>query len=958
MRVLFSQWIEKPVRVTLTLAVITIIMVFYASGIAPGYLPEEGEKSILIRIEYKGAFETDIERLISEPLERELSKITGIKELFSVSEQSKARIHLSFYPESDFAACYMKVREVVDYVHASFPPGVQRPVIIKSDIKDRPVFIAAFDKEEAPDEDHVRRIFENIDGAGEIEIGGGFKKEVQLHLSLEKLSARQLAIIDVVGSLRQNNLTGSFGKETSIPAIIDGRLKTLEQIRELPITPYIRCGDCATVTLQDAEQESIGRVNGKEKMIVYVNRAGDAQTVLLCRRLEALVKQLPGGDIIYNYGKKIEQSLLEIAILTFTGAVLVSILIITFLKKIYAAFLVSMNIPFSIVFTLCILRLTGNELTVMTLCGIAIGVGLVIDAGVVFVEEFFSMQGNMEKTLGSITAPVLFASATTIAVFAPLLFAERKLMDQFGSLSIAVTASIAGSLLFVFLFLPAYLMLAYKKSINSNTGHVKKREEKKKKVFVNLFFYFAHKKPVTLLIIIVALFSSLCIMMQMQHESFEAGTEDTLSLTLEFKSGTTIHHIIEKASLLETFITSQNEVTTTSAKFEKERATFTMTLCKGTKKESIINKIKTRQPDIPDAFFYFPEKTARTDSFEIILTGSNQAVLKECSVMIASRIQSITPVENIIFHYKDVLPAKLINIEPVSAARLRCNPYNIYTTIYWALSTPVASKWNPERQETDIRIVTDISSNATEKVIMGLPVKDNSGNTIELKNCVTIKEKPEHGRIYHYNRQRSVSFSIEMEKRYKQEVFRTVQEILRSFPFPRGYRGEVGLKEREQNQIYLSGIISLMLSLVLIFLILVFQFESPVIPLLIIIQIPLSFIFPVYLLALLGFSLTLPVMIGLILTAGISVNNSILVFEKVRYKTLTTFALFTGLKKKMRAALIASLTTIIGVLPLLFSGRGERGILSPLSLTVAAGLAGSLFFLVLSLAFFGKRMKR
>ena len=119
-----------------------------------------------------------IERTITNPIEREISKLEGIKEIFSVSEQGKSRINIVFFPDTDLNKAYLKIREAVDYVHSSLPQGVQRPIIIKSDINSKHVFIAAFDKTENIKEDDLKRIFENIEGTGEIEIGGGFKNEI------------------------------------------------------------------------------------------------------------------------------------------------------------------------------------------------------------------------------------------------------------------------------------------------------------------------------------------------------------------------------------------------------------------------------------------------------------------------------------------------------------------------------------------------------------------------------------------------------------------------------------------------------------------------------------------------------------------------------------------------------------------------------------------------------------
>jgi HAE1 family hydrophobic/amphiphilic exporter-1 len=237
--------------------------------------------------------------------------------------------------------------------------------------------------------------------------------------------------------------------------------------------------------------------------------------------------------------------------------------------------------------------------------------------------------------------------------------------------------------------------------------------------------------------------------------------------------------------------------------------------------------------------------------------------------------------------------------------------------------------------------------------IMHLGIINNNNKSLELNTLSELTELEETGRIYHQNRQRSVSFSVITDPDNKQEVLNNVRNLLSNHIFPEGYRAEAGLEEKEEQRIKVSAVISLILSIIFILIILIFQFEKIKIPFIIMMQIPLSFILPVFLLFIFNQPLSLPAMIGLILTAGISVNNSILVFDKIKNKKINLFSVYLGLKSKIKAILIASLTTILGVFPLLFSA--ESSILSQLSLTMAAGITGSVFFLVISLPLFYRK---
>ncbi len=962
----YSAWISKPIRVFLILICILILIIIYASTVKLGYMPASESKSIMVHIEYQGAFENEIERTITNPIEREISKIQGIKEIFSVSEQGKARINIIFFPDTDLNKAYLRVREAVDYVHSSLPQGVGRAIIIKSDINSKPIFIAAFDKSDDLKEDDLKRIFENVEGAGEIEIGGGFKKEIIIEYDPEQAISRNLSVSAIIQGIRSNNIIGGFGKETETPSVLDGRLFSLEDFEQLHLNRNIVISDIAKVSLADAERMSIGTVNGEEKVIVYINKAGDSNTVLLCQELTSLVTDTLNGKIIYNYGEKIESALGEIFNLVLAGILLVIVLTLIFLRKFYPAMLVSLNIPFSILFTVACLNMFGFELNLMTLSGIAIGVGLVIDTGIVFIEVFLEQYSKglnnknlftvIKESINFTRTPIIFSSLTTIAVFLPLIFAEQELINQFSALAVSVVCSIIASIFFVFLFIPTFLTSFYRKykikqkkkeksNVNSNV--------KSYKILKKIFFFISKLKYLFTCLILILLISAFISFTSLSQESFRTDPGNSVSLTLEYKSGSNLSYVFETASRLETLILSKDDVITCGSKYEKERASFDITLNDGSDRELFIKTIRQEEAKYNDIFFYFPVSSQNEADFSVILTGKGNNELRELASRLSNEIKELQYVTNIIFHFKEILPSKLITVNLENTKRLGVDPYNIYSNLYWALSKPVASKWNPPGEEADIKVFADNSFISTIEDIMHLKIMNNENTPLELSVISNVTDMEETGRIYHHNRQRSVSFSVITSYENKTETLNTVREILSNFIFPEGYRGEAGLEEKEENRIQNSAAVSLIISILLILIILIFQFESIKIPLLILLQIPLSFILPVLFLFIFNKPVSLPVMIGLILTAGISVNNSILVFDKIKNKLINAFSVFIGLKAKIKAMTIASLTTVLGVFPLIFSG--ESSILSELSITMAAGITGSIIFLILSLPAFTAR---
>ena len=924
------------------LAALGILLLLSAAAIRLGYLPEAEDKSIQVRFEFQGAFEEEVEGLITDPLESELSRIRGVQEILSLSEQGSSRVSLAFSPETDLDRAYLRVREAVDRVRSSLPAAVQRPSIIRSGFGSRPVFIAAFPRDGAFGAEALRSRFESVPGSGEIEIGGGGEQEIRILFDPQKLAARRLSVLDLVRCLRSANGSGGFGREGEPSALIEGRWESLAQLREAAVAPGVRLSDLSEIELTTIGRESIARVDGEEKIIVYVHKAGDANTIGLCKVLDKLVKQDLAGTVLFNYGRAITSALREILVSILMGVLLVVILTLAFWGRLTSGLLIVSAIPFSVLSAVALLSSFTLELNLVTLAGIATGTGLVIDAGVILVEEVEACGGNVPLALGATRASILFSAATTLAVFLPLLFAERQLLSRFGALALTVSAALCSSLLYVFLFLPAPLS-----ALKAGAGREKRASAPR--AFRRAYFFICRHPKAFLAGISLILLGSLLSLPGLRWEELGQEQRSQLTLRLEYPSGVSLETVSGSASKLEGQLLARDWLERLVSRYEKERAFFLLTLKSKADRSAVLAELRDRQRDFPQAFFYFEEAEGKENGLEVLLSGSDIPTLREETVGLAGKIQALAQVREVIFHFKEVLPVRRITVDLQAARRLDADPYQIYTAIFWALNRPVADKWNRLGQEIDIRLQAALPAPGSLDSLLEMTVPNRQSQPITLKTLVRVTETPTAGRIYHYNRQRSLSFTVLASRRDRGTTLEAVRKLIASASLPSGYRVELGSREKQESILRRSSILSLALSLALVLIILVFQFESLKSALIILLQIPLSFVLPLLALRLLDLPVTIPYMMGLMLTAGISVNNGILVLEPLPRGRLEAGAVYTVLESKLKAILISSLTTILGVLPLLADPSGRTGLLASLSITIALGLSGSLVFLFVSL---------
>jgi HAE1 family hydrophobic/amphiphilic exporter-1 len=949
---------ERPKRVFFVFLGTLLAAVIYGSGIPMGYLPRGGVNFISVLVEYRGAFETEIERTITIPLENILAEIPGVAEMFSLSDRERCRVHLRFTDEVSLDDAYLDVREAVHGLYPELPEAVQRPVITKSDPRDRPIFAAAFGPSRDVSAGELKRLFESVPGAGEVETGGEIKREILIRLDQEKAAAGGIPFFDVLETLRDANIVGGFGPEGGPAGVVDRRLSTPRDFRDLYIAPGLKLGDAAEADYAEARRDSLARIDGEERLVLYVRRAGDANPLLLSRRLRALAEALPCSRVLYDQGAEIRTALEEILHALLFGVFLIIVLTVLFLRRPLLAAAVCLNIPFSGFIALAFLRAAGYELDVMTLSGLAVGAGLAVDSGILFGEEFLSRGFSARRALEEVKDPIIYSSLTTVCVFTPLLFASPPLTGTFGGLALAVTSGLLASLLYVFHFMPAFLTGLFRGvplPADPAPPHVRPFPDLLPSLCRRFITALARRRGPVAAVLLVLGGAAAFTVGDFTFKGPGGHRGNGISFTVEYESGLPLGGVITSASPFEDRLRRIPGALRVMAKYERERASFDMELQNPSFRPRIIDEVRRLGTTLGEGFLYFPEGEDDRDSFEIVLCGPEARRLRETAMDFAEELRRLPEAEGVVFHFKEALPSKNIVINPDAALRAGIEPARAAAVLHWAMSAPVADKIILPEEELDLRLtVSRDRVNAASKVL-SFPVEGKGGTPVRISVFARMEEKPEAGRIYRTNRRRSVSFSVVTLPADSGRAVRAAEALAARYPFPDEYTADIAGAKRREKGILKEAVFSLLLALVFLGIILAFQFENAAVPLVILAQLPFCLACPVLLLRLFGTNFTAPAALGLIMTLGIAVNNSLLVFRRENRRDLSLPVLSESFAEKSRPMLTAALTTVGGVLPLLFTGGTGTKVLAPLSLVIAVGTATSPFVLAAAAALIGKR---
>ncbi|MFQ3621392.1 MAG: efflux RND transporter permease subunit, partial [Spirochaetales bacterium] len=343
------------------------LAILLGSQVSLGKVRGSARPSIQIWVHYRGAFAEEIERLITLPLENALGELAGLRELYSLSEREKCRLHLVFTENTCMDDAYLEVREVVDRVYQSFPPAVQRPVLTQSNPQDHPVFIAAFPLTLGLTEEELKQRFEQVEGVGEVEMGGRSKEEIVLQWLPEPGIAKGISAWHLARTVQSWNVRGGFTAEESYPSRFIVPKDFPQEFSDLSLSTSLRLSDACYIQTRLVRSDSLARVKGEELLVVYVRPTGDAKLFSLSATLQKVAKEIPGSKVLYDSGHSLKTSFYELSICLLSGTILLTLLTFLCINRLIPSLLLGMSIPFSLTVSLSGLYLFQHTLNLSSM---------------------------------------------------------------------------------------------------------------------------------------------------------------------------------------------------------------------------------------------------------------------------------------------------------------------------------------------------------------------------------------------------------------------------------------------------------------------------------------------------------------------------------------------------------------------------------------------------------------
>lgn len=1000
--------VNRPVTILMLFIGLILIGLISFQNLGLDLLPDLSFPMSAIIVSYSGVAPQEIENMITIPLEEAVATIRGVKNINSYSREGSSVVLMEFNWGTDMDVSALNIREKIDQVKGFLPDDASDPIIIKFDPSLMPILVLGMDSEERDleklqeyAEDIIKPRLERLEEVASVSINGGLDREILVSIDNEKLRSSQLSFSQVTAALAGENVNLPAGtlKEGTINFLIRtlGRFESIQDIKEILIYNIrgnkIYLGDIAKVEDTFKERNSITYVNGKPGIMMSLQKESGKNTVTVAKRifkeLETIQKLLP-DDIsitpVFDSSDFIKKTISQVGWVALYGAVLAVFVLLFFLGNLSSTLIISFAIPISLIFTFTLLYFSNLTLNMMTLGGLALGIGMMVDNSIVVLENIFryrELGTDIKKSacLGaSEVGPAISASTfTTIAVFLPIVYVQGIASELFRPMGYTITFSLLTSLLVALTLVPMLSSKILRFKVKDNSQSVSKENLVKNSLkqggkifnfvreeYVRLITWSLRHRGIVFILAVIIFVVSIILVPFVGTEFIPSSDQGQFNINITLPTGTnleTTREVVREVEKIVSEIPEIKSMLTTAGEgsggmgFSTEggnSGTIMINLVDQNKRErntaQIINELRQKIGTYPDAQINFSEQGFSFSSgsdLEVKISGDSLDELENIANRILILLAEVEGVYDLKSSVEDVRPELHVNIDREKANLYGFTTAQIASTVHDALLGRVASIYQEKGKQIDIRIRLEEKDRNSIEEVENILISSSAGLQIPLKEIaeVTVDSGPKG--IDRKNQQRVVNVSANISDRFLSKVIQDAQQQLDKLVLPEDYRYEFVGENREMQESFLELGLALVLSIILVYMIIAAQFESLLMPLAVMFSVPFSLIGVILALLLADKSLNVLSFIGIIMLVGIVVNNSIVLIDyinKLRKKGMERKeAIILGGKTRLRPILMTMFTTVLALVPMAL-GVGEGSELrAPMAITIIGGLTSSTF---------------
>lgn len=994
--------VKRPVTIAMVTLIVIILGVVSLSKLPIDLFPEIEVPVAIVTTSYSGVGSQEIEELITKPVEEAIATVNDIENVSSMSSEGSSTVIAEFDYGTDMNFAALDMREKVDMVKDSLPEDSNSPMVLKIDPNSFPIMELSLSnggdlaKLQTIGEDMIEPKLERLPGVASVDVSGGYENQVEIVVNGEKLKGYGLSIDGLAQILRAENLNLPGGEvrkgnqELTIRTI--GEFESVDEIKNLPIPlaggDSVYLSDIADVNMNYKDKEIIVKTNGKNSINISIQKQSGTNTVQVADRINKEIDKLKTEfpdisiKVVMDQSEFIKQSINNVVKNAVIGAVLAVLILYLFLRNIRTTIIIGIAIPISIITTFTLVYFYGITLNMMTLGGLALGVGMLVDNAIVVLENIyrFRQDGYSRKEAAikgaqEVGMAVTASTLTTVAVFLPMVFVEGITSALFKEFSLTVAMSLGASLIVSLTIIPMLCSKFLK--VDKMQG---KKHHGKFRLFDFLYDSFdtifaklesiykrvlkgalEHRK-ITVTIAIVIFVTSLASVSKVGAEFFPTTDEGEFTVNISLPEGSDLENTDEVVLEIENNLKSIEEIDTVFSKVGSTGRHFAGGSRSNTAAVNVVLKdLKDRKRstnevadevrgmvrDIPGAEIRVQVSSSGmggggSTPISIDIKGDDLDELKKIGDDIEKSVKNVEGTREVESGFGEGIPELQIKINRRNASQYGLTATQIASSIKGTISGQTATEYKFDGEEIDVIIKGDSSLKESVSNLERISIKTSMGINIPLDQVANISIDRGPVTINRDDQVRVVSVTSQIMGRDLKSITTDIEDILSEYPMPEGYSYDISGENEDMMESFGDLLMALLLAVVLVYMVIASQFESLIHPFTIMFSVPLALSGGIFGLFITGRSLSVPGFIGIIMLAGIVVNNAIVLVDYINTRRASgedrKEAIINAGPIRLRPILMTTSTTVLGLVPLAL-GIGEGAeTQAPMATVVIGGL--------------------
>lgn len=972
---------------------VTISMLFFSLLLlglgASRYLPLEKFPGIdfpelYVQIPYQDATPAEIEKMITRPVEEALATMSGIKRMRSFSNENSAEIMLRFDWEANIKAKSVEAREKIDAIRHLLPDDVERLMVFKFNLADMPVFQLRLssDRDISNSYDLLERTLkmpiERVAGVSRVELYGVNKKQISIRLDPDRIAALRINTADVYRQLQNANFSMTAGQFFDLNQKITvnpvGEYQSKEDISNLIVGRNIRLSDIATIEFETPKATEARHLDRTHAIGLNIFRESDANLVKVSESVMAEIEKAKTSKafnginvyIMQDEANSVTSSLQDLLNTGLIGAALSIIVLYMFLRNLATTLVVVLSVPFAICITLACMYFMGYTLNILSLMGLMLAVGMLVDNAVVVTESIFQEREKnsdiiaaTKKGVSLVSLAVIAGTATTAIVFLPNIVGVKAELTVFlEHVAVSICISLFASLLLAQTLIP--LLSTKLKIQRKEKAQAQNKASALTRFYENVLRWTLSNQGKTSLIALAILVSTLIPLNLLKSDDDNNNNQGRIFLNYHMQSNYSLGEVEKSVNKMEDYLYANQEkfhIKQVYSYFTTGFAVSTLTL-----EDDLPISIAQLKKEIGDGL---PAFARAKPSFEweegsgggvrINLYGQSSETLMEIADQIVPVLASIEGLSDVKADIDAQNYELQVTVDREKAFRFGLSTNDVASIVSTALrGTNLRTFRNGNEGEINIRLLYDESLQQSIDKLKNVTILRNGNQNVTLDMVANMSINPRMSQIQRRSRQTSLGLGANLNEDFTMsEARKSIELIMQNIALPSGYTWSLDGSFQRQDEDEAIMLTNMILAIIMIYIVMAALFESLLLPTAVLISLVFSFTGVFWAFLITGNAMTVMGMIGMLILMGIVVNNGIVLVDRINQlaesgKSVHQ-AIIEGCLTRIRPILMTVLTTVLGLIPLAVGDVSIGGDGPPYSPMAIAIIGGLLFSTVTSL---------